>query len=222
MGMNMTHQIITDLENRYTAKRYDSTKRIPQADLDVIYEALRLSASSINSQPWKFIVIESDEAKQRMHDSFANNFQFNQPHAKSASHVILFAHKPDYKREDYAKVVDKGIADGRNKPEERDQAFGAFAFVELNTDETGDTSAWTNAQAYLALGNSLHTLARLGIDSTTMEGIDSELIGEIFAEELDGYVCNVALAMGYHHAEEDYNAKLPKSRLDMDEVLKVL
>ncbi|WP_394200330.1 NAD(P)H-dependent oxidoreductase [Shewanella waksmanii] len=218
----MTHAIISDLENRYTAKRYDASKRISAEDMAVIYEATRLSASSINSQPWKFIVIESDAAKQRFHDTFANKFQFNQPHAKSASHIMLFAYNPKYTRDDYAKVVDKGIIDGRTKPEDREQAFAGFAFAELNTDESGDTSTWTKSQTYLALGNTLHVLARLGIDSTTMEGVDSEMIGEIFKDELDGYVCEVALAMGYHHSTEDYNASLPKSRLAMDEVLQVL
>lgn len=218
----MTHQIITDLENRYTAKRYDASKRVSQENLNIIYEAMRLSASSINSQPWKFIVIESDEAKQRMYDTFANIFQFNQPHIKSGSHIILFAHNPKYTRADYAKVVDKGIEDLRTKPEEREQAFGGFAFVELNTDEAGNNEAWTKSQTYLALGNTLHVLARLGIDSTTMEGVDSELIGDIFAEELDGYKCEVALVIGYHHREEDYNAKLPKSRLATEEVIQVV
>ncbi|MGF1749123.1 NAD(P)H-dependent oxidoreductase [Vibrio cionasavignyae] len=218
----MTHPIIADLEQRYTAKRYDATKRIPQDELEVIYEAIRLSASSINSQPWKFIVIESDEAKQRMHDTFVNKHQFNQPHIKAASHIILFAYHPSYTRDDYAKVVDKGIEDGRTAPEQREQAFGGFAFAELNTDETGNTSTWTKAQTYLALGNTMHVLARLGIDSTPMEGVDSEMITELFREELGGYQCDVALAMGYHHADEDYNASLPKSRLSREAVLTVL
>ncbi|MGS0724349.1 nitroreductase family protein, partial [Shewanella sp. 30m-9] len=56
----MTNAIIADLEKRYTAKRYDATKRVPKEDLAVIYDAMVLSPSSINSQPWKFIVIESD------------------------------------------------------------------------------------------------------------------------------------------------------------------
>ncbi|MCL9775326.1 nitroreductase family protein [Vibrio methylphosphonaticus] len=218
----MPHPIIADLEQRYTAKRYDATKRIPQDELEVIYEAMRLSASSINSQPWKFIVIESDEAKQRMHDTFVNKFQFNQPHIKAASHIILFAYHPSYTRDDYAKVVDKGIADGRTTPEQREQAFGGFAFAELNTDETGDTSSWTKAQTYLALGNTMHVLARLGIDSTPMEGVDPEMITELFKDELGGYQCDVALAMGYHHSDEDYNASLPKSRLSREAVLTVL
>ncbi len=222
MENKMKHPIITDLEKRYTTKRYDASKRVSQENLAVIYEAMRLSASSINSQPWKFIVIESDQAKQRMHDTFENKFQFNQPHIKTGSHVILFAHNPKYTRADYARVVDKGIEDLRTKPEGREQAFGGFAFVDLNTDDAGNNAAWTKSQTYLALGNTLHVLARLGIDSTTMEGVDSELISDIFSEELGGYQCEVALVMGYHHREEDYNAKLPKSRLATDEVIQVL
>lgn len=132
------------------------------------------------------------------------------------------AFHPSYTRDDYAKVVDKTIADGRTAPENREQAFGGFTFAELNTNESGDTSAWTKAQTYLALGNTLHVLARLGIDSTTMEGVDSELIGKEFKLELGGYQCDVALAMGYHHQVEDYNATLPKSRLDLMSVLTIL
>lgn len=218
----MTHPIISDLEKRYTAKRYNSDMKVSAEDLAVLYEAMRLSPSSINSQPWKFIVIESDAAKQRLHDSYENMFQFNQPHAKAASHTILFAYNPKYTRDDYAAVVDKGIEDARTPKEEREQAFGAFAFVDLNTDENGNNAEWTKAQLYLALGNTMHTLARLGIDSTPMEGVDKEKLGEIFADELDGYVCEVALAFGYHHKDEDYNAALPKSRLSMDKVLTVL
>lgn len=217
-----THPIINDLNQRYTAKSYDETKRVSPQDLEVIYEGMRLSASSINSQPWKFIVIESDEAKQRMHETFANKHQFNQPHIKAASHIILFAHNPNYTRENYAKVVDKGIEDGRTPLEKREQAFAGFAFAELNTDTHGNNAPWTKAQTYIALGNTLHILARLGIDSTTMEGVDSELISELFKEELDGYQCEVALAIGYHHKEEDYNAALPKSRLSREEVLTVI
>ena len=205
----MEHPIIKDLLWRYTSKKYDATKKIPQKDLDVLFEAMRLSASSINSQPWKFVVVESAEAKERMNQTFANKHQFNQHHVFDSSQIILFAHNPRYTREHYAEVVDKGIEDKRTKPEDRKNAFAGFIFAELNTDETGNTSAWTKAQTYIALGNALHTLARLKIDSTPLEGIDTDLINKEFKKELGGYQCDVALAIGYHHPEEDYNAKLP-------------
>ena len=210
----MQHPILKDLNNRYTCKKYDPSKKVSQADLEVLYEAMRLSASSINSQPWKFIVIESDEAKQRMHDTFADKYQFNQQHVFESSQIILFAHNAHYTRDDYAKIVDKGIDDGRIKPNERKNAFGGFVFAEMNTDETGFNGNWTKAQLYIALGNTLHTLARLGIDSTCMEGIDTELVAKAFKEELDGYVCELALAIGYHKEHDDYNKRLPKSRLN--------
>lgn len=215
----MVHPIIEDLLWRHSTKKYDATRKVSQEDLDVLFEAMRLSASSINSQPWKFVVIESNEAKERMSKTFANKHQYNQSHVFDSSHLILFSYNPRYTRDDYAQVVDKGIEDGRTKPEGRESAFGAFGFAEFNTDETGNTSCWTKAQTYLAFGNTLHVLARLRIDSTPLEGIDIDLVNEEFKEELDGYQCDVALAIGYHHSEDDYNATLPKSRLNLDSIL---
>lgn len=214
----MKHAIIEDLRWRHTTKKYDPSRRISQDDLDVLFEAMRLSASSINSQPWRFIVIESAAARERMSKTFAHKFQFNQPHVFDSSQIILFAHNPHYCRNDYAEVVDNGIEDGRIKAEERESAFGSFMFAELNTDKNGDTSCWTKAQLYIALGNTLHILARLKIDATPMEGIDIELVNEAFRSELAGYQCDVALAIGYRH-REDYNAALPKSRRPPDSIL---
>jgi len=214
----MPHPIIKDLTWRHSTKKYDPSRKVSEEDLEVLYEAMRLSPSSINSQPWKFIVIKSDEAKERMNKTFANKHQYNQPHVFDSTQIILFAHNPYYTRDDYSVVVDKGIEDGRTKPENREAAFGSFAFAELNTDENGYTAPWTKAQLYIALGNTLHTLSRLKIDSTPLEGIDIDLVADEFKTELDGYQCDVALAIGYHHPEEDYNAKLPKSRLDKEKV----
>ena len=219
----MTHPIIKDLNTRYTAKKYDASKRISAEDMEVIKEAIRLSASSINSQPWKFIVLESDEAKERFHNTFANMHQFNQPHAKEASHTILFAHNPRFTKDNYKKVVDAEVTSG-HLPAERynDMLNGAFGFAELNTDETGFNGNWTKAQTYIALGNTLHTLARMGIASTPMEGVDPKLIGEEFKQELEGFVCDFALALGYHKDGEDYNHGLPKARLPLEDVIKTL
>ncbi|WP_086981352.1 nitroreductase family protein [Vibrio aphrogenes] len=218
----MSHQIITDLNKRYTAKKYDADKRISEQDMSIIKEAIRLSASSINSQPWKFIVLESDEAKQRFHDTFANLHQFNQPHAKAASHTILLAYDPNFTKEKFAKRVDAEVTSGHLPADMYEAFMGAYAFAEANTDETGFNGHWTKAQMYIALGNLLHTLARLGIDSTPMEGVDSQLIGEEFKQELDGHVCEVALAIGYHKESEDYNHGLPKARLAMEQVITTL
>lgn len=219
----MENQIIKDLNWRYTTKAYDETKRISAEDLEVIKEALRMSASSINSQPWKFIIIESDEAKKRFSDTFVNNFQFNQPHATKASHIVLFANKLHFTKEDYKKRVDVEVASGHLPETMREQMMGAIAFAEMVADENGYNGHWTKAQSYIALGNVLHTLARLQIDSTPMEGVDAKMIGEIFGKELgEDYECSFALAMGYHKSPEDYNNGLPKARLAQEDIIVTL
>ncbi len=220
----MSQQIITDLNQRYTTKKYDASKRISAEDMAIIKEALRLSPSSINSQPWKFIIVESDAAKQRLHDTFVNKHQFNQPHAKEASHTLLLAHNPHYTKEgNYSKVVDVEVSSGHLPAEMYDTMYNfAYTFAEANTDENGFNGHWTKTQVYIALGNIMHTLARMGIHSTPMEGIDPEMITELFKEELDGHVCEVALAMGYPLESEDYNFGKPKARLAQEDVITVI
>ncbi len=215
------HLIIKDLLWRRTAKKYDTSKKISKENLDIIFESLRLSPSSINSQPWKFIVLDSQESKHRMFNTFDDRCRFNQPHIFESSLVILFAYNPNYTITDHAKVVDKSIVDGRLNLEDRENGFRAFVFAELNTDKNGYNANWTKAQLYIALGNLLHSLARLRIDATPIEGIVTELVNKEFSNELDGYQCDLLLAIGYSH-EDDVNKKLPKSRLSRESIIKFI
>lgn len=214
----MIHPIIKDLTWRYTTKKYDPSRKVSEENLQILFEAMRLSASSINSQPWRFIVIETEDARRRLHRTFSEQNSKNRDHVFTASQIILFAHNPRYTREDYTRVMDQNIRDGRVNPQDREAAFKSYRFADANTDTSGFNGCWTKAQTYLALGNTLHTLARLRIDSTPIEGIDVEPLNQEFKNELAGYRCEVALAIGYYHPEGDANSKLPKSRLDAAEV----
>lgn len=49
----MSHPIIDDLNWRHTVKQYDPSRKVSEQDLDILFEAMRLSASSITSQPRK-------------------------------------------------------------------------------------------------------------------------------------------------------------------------
>ena len=60
--------------------------------------------------------------------------------------------------------------------------------------------SWAARQAYIALGNMMHTAAMLGIDSCPMEGFDKEALGRIL--ELDMHMHAVVLMpLGYSKAE---------------------
>ena len=47
---------------RFSAHKFTDEK-VSEADIDYILETVRLAPSACNRQPWKFVVVESDEAK---------------------------------------------------------------------------------------------------------------------------------------------------------------
>ena len=44
-------------QTRYTTKRYEAGKKVSDQQIKGLQEILRLSPSSINSQPWKFTFV---------------------------------------------------------------------------------------------------------------------------------------------------------------------
>ena len=55
--------LIEALNWRYATKQFDKEKKLNQDDLDILFEAMRLSPSSFGLQPWKFIHIKNPEIR---------------------------------------------------------------------------------------------------------------------------------------------------------------
>lgn len=57
--------IIELCAERFSARKY-TDEQVSEEDLGYILECVRLAPSAVNKQPWKFIVVESDEAKAKL------------------------------------------------------------------------------------------------------------------------------------------------------------
>lgn len=57
------------MRQRHSCRAYDSSREVSREDLIKMVEAGRLTPSGCNSQPWKFIVIDSPEAKEKLCDA---------------------------------------------------------------------------------------------------------------------------------------------------------
>lgn len=207
-------------EQRYTCKVYDPTKKIPKDTLDQLYTVLRNSPSSVNSQPWHFIVLESAEAKERVLPAI---FEFNHPRITDASHVVIFLSRNDYSSEFLTQIVDQEDADLRFPEKEMKDANdkGRRFFVDLNRTPESRLHGWQDRQVYIALGNLLLAAAAVDVDSTPIEGFDPAKLNDILQLESKGFRSVVIASLGYH-SEDDFNAKLPKSRLPFDELFTIL
>ncbi len=214
------HPILTAAQQRYTTKAFDATKRISDADIAQIEELLRLSPSSINSQPWHFVIAGTPEGKALVAKGTEGAYASNAPKVLNASHVVVLCTRMDLGAEHLQRVVDQEDVDGRIANEAAKLATykGRSFFLNLHRFQHRDLQHWADKQVYLALGTLLLGVAAMGIDACPIEGFDNGLLDDALGLREQGLSSTVVVALGYR-SEADANAKLPKSRFAAEQVI---
>ncbi len=206
-------------QERYTTKHYDASKKISRENIDKLLEILRLTPSAVNIQPWCFYVGSSDKAKDLIRPCVLD---FNHARLDGCSHFVVLCAKTAISDEEFSALTQKEDADGRYpKVEIRntvDEHRRYFADMHV---KMGDFNEWTARQTYLAMAALLYGAASLGIDSTPIEGMDYEKCDEILKLK-DKSLRSVGIVTLGYRAEDDSNAKRPKSRLQKDRVIAFL
>ena len=213
---------VTLAKRRYTTKAYDASRKIPQATVDALLEQLRHSPSSVNSQPWHFIVADSAEGKARLAKA-TEAFAYNTPKILNASHVIVFATRTEMTEAHLHAVLDQEAADGRFRDDQAraSQDTTRRGYVNLHRYDLKDAQHWMEKQTYLALGTALLGAAAHGLDATPIEGFDSKALDAELGLRERGFTSVVLLSLGYR-SEDDFNAGLSKSRLPAETVFTFL
>lgn len=211
---------LENAKRRFTSKHYNETKKISDTDLAALREILRLTPSSVNSQPWHFFEATSNEAKTRILPAIMD---FNQERVAKSSSVFVFTVRETLTEEFLDHLLEQEIADGRfSKPEAVAGAdAGRRFFVRMHRDDRKDGLVWQTHQVYVAMGFILNAAADMGIHSTPIEGMDMDKMDEILGLKEKGLRSVFAISFGYG-MENDNNASRPKSRLPLEEVLTVL
>jgi nitroreductase / dihydropteridine reductase len=204
-------------KTRYATKAYDAEKKIPKEQFEKLLEILRFSPSSVNIQPWHFLIAETDESKQRIASGLTGNYVYNAAKVLHSSHTLIFCTRTDISAEYLEQLLQQDDLSGRFKDETAKQGQRATreGYVEFYRNELKNLSAWMENQTYLALGQLLFAAGLEGIDATPMEGFDRNIINQEFGLTEKGLKASVIVALGYR-SENDFNAKLPKSRLPDD------
>ena len=61
------------IKARYSARSYEQ-RAVEQEKIDYILECARLAPSAVNFQPWKFIIVESEEKRTALHAGYAQEW----------------------------------------------------------------------------------------------------------------------------------------------------
>ena len=206
-------------KTRYTTKAYDPIRKIPKEQVARLLEILRLTPSSINIQPWHFFIADNQAAKERIAKALVGKYAYNAPKVLDSSHTILFCTKADISEQHLDNLLTQDDISGRFKDEKakQGQKDSRSGYVDYYRNEKGDIQRWAENQTFIALGQILLAAGIEGIDATPIGGFDEQIINDELQLTEKGLVPSVLLTLGYR-SENDFNAQLPKSRLDKEQI----
>lgn len=189
--------LLENLNWRYATKKFDATKKISEADLNTLKEAVRLAASSYGLQPYKVVIVENPELREQLKAA-----AYGQTQITDSSQLFIFANDLNAGPESVAAYI-KNISETRGVPVE---ALGGFADMMngvISNLSQENKNIWTAKQTYIALGALLAAAAELKIDATPMEGFNAAAFNEILGFDKLGLNASVIATVGYRHDEDD-------------------
>ena len=196
---------------RYATKKFDSSKKISNEDLNTLKEAIRLSSSSYGLQLYKVFIIENPELRAKIQPA-----AWGQSQIVDASHLIVFANQTNVTDADIDSYL-KNVAETRNIPETALSGYGNIMKGEIGAKSDDEKAIWTSKQTYLALANLLNAAAELKIDVTPMEGFIPAQVNEILGFNELGLNASLIAPIGYR-SEEDATQHLRKIRKSNEEL----
>ncbi|MDH6251886.1 nitroreductase [Chryseobacterium sp. H1D6B] len=202
------------LSRRYSVKKFN-TEIIPQEILHNILESGKLAASSLGLQPYKILVVESEEKKQQLIPAFYNPSQIS-----TCSHLVVIISKKTIDPS-YIHGYFNHISDVRNIPLEKLDLFKNSINQHITQKTSDEIFNWAEKQSYIVLANLMYAAAIENIDTCPMEGFRQDLIEEVLNIDTKTEKVTVTLALGYR-SEEDHFQHMKKVRKPNEKLFKFI
>lgn len=200
------HDFDGAMQFRHACKRFNEQK-IPEETFEKILEFGRMSPSSFGMEPWRFLVIDSENLRRRLRP-----FCWDQPQITESSHLLVITADnesilpgTDYVRSMFAR---------RKLPQEAYERY-LKRYEEHMTPQFHSREAieaWTHKQCYLAAANMMTGAASLGIDSCPIEGFEKTAVEADLGLER-AYSVALILAFGYRMQPQGEHLRLPMEQI---------
>lgn len=201
-----------NLRWRYATKMFDTSKALSETDLHTILEAGNLAASSFGLQPYQFVVVTDEAKKQALVEHAYGQIQI----AENGALVVIATRtdvNADYVAEYTARIeTTRGLPNG-SVDGYKDMMVGAV------TSRTPEAQlAWTQKQAYIALGTMMAAASELHIDNAALEGFNPDKFNEVLGLSALNLHATTLLVLGYR-SPEDATQNYAKVRKDIKDIV---
>lgn len=192
---------------RRSIRVYDSNVKIAHSEMQQILNEATLAPSSVNMQPWRFVVVESKEGKEQLKPYIRFNTRQNET---SAAMILIFG---DMKCHEYAEEIYQTAVDQGKMPQEvKDQQLAAIVPMYENLSKE-------QMQRIVQIDGSLVAMQLMlvarahGYDTNPIGGFDTEHLAEAFGLDKERYHPIMILSIG-KAAEEGYQSvRLPVEKI---------
>lgn len=178
------------IKGRRSIRQYDDSVKISKEEMTEMLETATLAPSSVNMQPWRFVVIESEEAKAKL----APLAKFNQVQVATSSAVIAIfgdLNNFDYSDEIYGKAVELGYMPAEIKEQQLTaiKAHAAALPAEVNKETVLIDGGLVAMQLMLVARSH-------GYETCPIGGFEKDQIAEAFGLDKERYVPVMLLSIG--------------------------
>lgn len=195
----ITNQFSDIMLNRKSIRKYDSNYKISHQEiLDMIQEATS-APSSVNMQPWRFIVVESKIGKAKLKPLIRFNTLQNDT---SSAMILIFGDMKCYEFAD--EIYSQAVEEGKMPIEVKNRQLDAIIphYQNFTKAQMNDV---VKIDASLAAMQLMLTARAHGYDTNPIGGFESELLAETFDLDKDRYVPVMIISIG-KAAEEGFES----------------
>lgn len=207
--------VLNAFHYRASTRSYDGDKKIPAEDFQYILELGRLSPSSVGSEPWRFLVLQNADLREKL-----KPYCWGIPTMETASHIVAILAKRNARYDSV--YFDAVIARRGLTGEAKEKALAVYQkFQEQDIailDSERSLFDWASKQTYIALANMMTGAALIGVDSCPIEGFDYKEVNRILVEAdlFDPAEWGVSVMCTFGYRNKDIR---PKSRQDLADIV---
>lgn len=208
MTHNLKNNDFADIAfGRKSIRAYDDSVKISHEEMLEMIQETTIAPSSVNMQPWRFIVVESDEQKAILKPLVRFNALQNDT---SAAMVLFFGDMACQTLGE--EIYDQAVAEGKMPQDVRDRQLASiipfydnFTTAQMNDVVKVDTS--------LAAMQFMLVARAHGYDTNPIGGFESDQLAEAFDLDKERYVPVMVVSIG-KAAEAGYTSvRLPAEKV---------
>ena len=199
------------LLERRSIRIYDETVKISDDELKQIILEANLAPSSMNMQPWRYVIIASDAAKEKLRPALYGNLKQLET---SAAMIVVFndLHKFELAEKIYDTAVEKGLMPKDVREKQLTNIRNMAQKVDLSKLNVSGM-----IDCGLAAMNLMYVAREHGYDTCPIGGFNHEMIHDVVELDKDRYSPVMIISIG-KAAEEGF----PSVRLPFDDVAKII